>query len=363
MAQFYPPGNQGASPGTGAPGATEARPAGVDGRGPSFHSCPAFMDACPHPLAQREPLFPARDYVTGDAFEIARCRACGFVVTVPTPGWAAMGRYYPAAYYGAPSARRFPGPVEWLQRVLYARRARSVERCGGGQRGRVLDVGCGRGLLLRAFQRRGWEVLGTEVSETASRFARETLGLPVRIGAVEELELPTAGFDAVVLWHVLEHLADPRPTLREVARLLRAGGVLLVGVPNFGSPEARCCRAGWFHLDVPRHLTHFTPDSLRAALAEAGFEVRWSSFWAPEYDCFSFIQSALNRLGLRHNLLYNLLRGRGAKVVGRPAGAGQALATCLLAPPLGLLSLPVVALAGLLRRGSAMTLLAVKSPS
>src|SRR5439155_7947567 len=101
----------------------------------------------------------------------------------------------------------------------------------------------------------------------------------------------------------------------EVNRVLRPGGIFLVGVPNFGSFEARTCEDKSFHLDVPRHLIQFTPGSLREALVGAGFTISETSFFAPEYDCFSFVQSALNNCGLRPNLLYNLLRGQGAKVL------------------------------------------------
>ena len=77
-------------------------------------------------------------------------------------------------------------------------------------------------------------------------------------------------YDAVVLWHVAEHLHAPQGTVRGIARLLRPGGVLLIAVPNFGSPEARIGRAGWFHLDVPRHLVHFTASTLTAILEPPG---------------------------------------------------------------------------------------------
>ena len=225
----------------------------------------------------------------------------------------------------------------------------------------MLDIGCGRGLLLREFQVRGWEVQGTELSEPAARFARELLGLPVQIGLVEELNYPDAGFDAVVLWHVLEHVSDPGVMLAEIRRLLRPGGVLLVGVPNLASWEARLARDKWFHLDVPRHLTHLTGDSLRRALARAGFEVCAVSGFAPEYDCFSFVQSLLNRAGVRQNLLYNMLRGRGAKVLAEGShGALHALATLALGPCFGLLSLPATTLAGLLGSGATITVIARK---
>ena len=272
-----------------------------------------------------------------------------------------MATYYPAGYYGAPGGRRFPVLVEWWQQRLYAHRVRMIGSVTGGTRGRVLDVGCGRGLLLREFQRCGWEVQGTEVSHQAANYAREVLGLKVATGDLPNLNLPPNHFDAVTLWHVLEHLPDPRLWLAEVNRILKPGGALFIGVPNFGGWEARLCRDKWFHLDVPRHLTHFTRNSLTVALQDSGFRDRaWSGF-AHEYDGFSFVQSFLSRLGLRHNLLYNFLRRGQAKVLGEDGAPGwQLIATLLLALPLGLLSLPATLVAGSVKQGGTLTVLATK---
>jgi SAM-dependent methyltransferase len=321
------------------------------------------MSGCEHPVARRALLFSARDYITGDTFEVCHCGGCGFAATLPAPAEGEIAKYYPAGYYGSASGRRFPAAVEWLQSALYRHRVRAVERALGKGPGRVLDVGCGRGLLLRAFRDRGWQVDGTELSEPAAAFAREVLKIPVKLAPAVALPWPDGTFDAVSIWHVLEHVPDPNTALREAARVLRPGGVLFAGVPNFGSPEARWTKDKWFHLDVPRHLTHFTRESLCAALVSAGFDVHRVSFFAPEYDSFSFVQSALNRLGLRHNLLYNLLRGRGAKVLQeREPGAGQIALTLLLSVPLSLLSLPATLLAGACAGGATMTVVAVKRP-
>jgi len=326
-----------------------------------FRSNLVAPDACPHLREAQTVLFEARDYISGDVFKIVHCRNCEVAFTQPVPAPDTWSRYYPQAYYGAAGAKRFPAPVEWVQHRLYAARIRRLEKLNGGRPGRVLDVGCGRGFLLQEFRRRGWEVLGTEADNKAAAHAQQVLQLPVKVGALEALDLSAASFDAIVLWHVLEHLADPTTTLAEVHRLLRPGGIVLVGVPNFGSWEARLCRDKWFHLDVPRHLAHFTLASLENALQQAGLRLSGRGLFAPEYDLFSFVQSLLNRAGLRHNYLYNLLRGQDAKVLGNSSSQfTQLLGTLLLGAPLAALSLPATLLAGVLGHGSAITAYARK---
>ncbi len=316
---------------------------------------------CAHPEGRRKALFPAKDYISGDAFEIVHCGNCGAVITSPTPPPHQLARYYPTAYYRTSGGRRFPGPVEFLQRRLYAGRARTVERLLGRRGGKVIDVGCGPGWLLRAFQQRGWKAKGTELSEPAAAFARNELGLDVESRELTDLNLPDGSFDSATLWHVLEHIPQPERMLREIARILKPGGVLLVGVPNWGSPESRMSRDKWFQLDVPRHVNHFTAPRLRKELADAGFDVRVQRFLAPEFDFFSFVQTVLNRLGFRQNLLYNLLRRREAKLAnGKKAGWGQTTITLLVAPLLGALSIPVTLTAALLGLGGSMTFYAVK---
>jgi SAM-dependent methyltransferase len=315
------------------------------------------MPHCSHPRERRSNLFPARDYITGDAFTIERCQQCGIAFTMPRPAADELIKYYPAQYYGG--SKRFPPLVQLLQRQLYAGRTRMVENCLG-RTGRVLDVGCGPGYLLREFRERGWEVQGTEFSEQSALHARKVLGLPVAIGELSALRFPNESFDAVVMWHVLEHVADPHGTVSEVARILRPGGVFLCAVPNFGSLEARFARDKWFHLDVPRHLNHFTVPVLTRLLAAAGFVNRRQSYTALEYDYFSFTQSVLNRLGFRHNLLYNCLRGAAAKVIGQPARSWQKIASFLLAAPVGVLSVPATHLAALLRTGATVYIVSSK---
>jgi SAM-dependent methyltransferase len=318
--------------------------------------------SCPHPPGVQRVLFSARDYITGDRFAIEQCRQCGIAFTRPRVSAAELSKYYPTSYYGS-GHKRFPGLVESLQRMLYSTRARKVEQMAGGP-GKVLDVGCGPGFLLRQFRDRGWEAHGTEFSEAAAAHAREILKLEVSVGDIAEIGFNAGSFDAIVMWHALEHMVEPEATIAEVARLLRPGGIFLCAVPNFGSVEARLTRDRWFHLDVPRHLNHFRAETLARLLRIHGFAVERASYIAPEYDAFSFTQSVLNKLGLRHNLLYNMLRGARAKVIaGAPAPLWQKAASLVLAAPLGLLSLPTACLAALCGSGTTVTFYARKQRS
>lgn len=327
------------------------------------HSPPTEPLECNHPPEAFDPLFATRDYITGDRFTVGYCRNCKLYITSPVPPDDQIPSYYPPGYYG--SGRRFNPMVEWLLDTLYNYRARQIEQWQ--KPGKVLDVGCGRGLLLNKLRERGWEPYGTELSEEAASYARDKLSLPVTTQALEEAGFPDNEFDAVILWHVLEHVRSPRAMLREISRILKPGGALLVAVPNFGSWEARWTGKHWFHLDVPRHLTHFTPLTLSRALDEAGMFLVSTNFFSTEYDFFSFVQSVQNKLGFGHNYLYNLLRTRSAKVLRGSKESDRKLAKTALvlasAVPLAALSLVYTPVIAALGKGATLAAYAIKRDS
>jgi SAM-dependent methyltransferase len=317
------------------------------------------MTACGHPGAQLETLFDAADPATGDVFGIVQCRLCDLAQTSPAPSEEDLDGYYPKGYHS--TTKRYRGGMDRVLSLVHRSRIRSIERLLGGC-GSVIDIGCGPGVLINQMRARGWKVRGTERSTSAAQQARDVFHLDVSAVDVGELVAAGTTYDAVVLWHVAEHLRAPQATLRRIASLLRPGGVLLVAVPNFASPEARFGRAGWFHLDVPRHLVHFTPSTLTAMLVGERFRPVKVSHLVPEYDLFSFVQTVENRLGLPPNLLYDVLRKPEARLRRQRSSRVQSGIALGLAVPLTIAAAVAAPLTAATRRSATIAVYAVREP-
>jgi SAM-dependent methyltransferase len=241
------------------------------------------------------------------------------------------------------------------------RRARLLGSKARHPNGSVLDIGCGQGLFLKQFADRGWRAVGIEVSSSAAFHARELLGLDVLVGEQATKELESDSFDIIGLWHVLEHVVQPRALLREVRRVLKNDGKLLLSVPNFGSLEARVGKKNWFHLDVPRHVSHFTEDSLQTTLDATGWEVMKKTYFTPEYDFFSFVQTAQNVCGLEMNLLYRIIRsGELRSKDAEETSLVQKILAVVTSPLFALVSLAYVPIANVLQQGSSVNLILKK---
>lgn len=138
---------------------------------------------------------------------------------------------------------------------------------------RVLDVGCGSGVLLARMKSLGWEVEGVEVDPGGVEAGRKR-GVPVRLGTVADQKFPDASFDAVHSAHVIEHVHDPVGLLKECQRILKPGGQLVFLTPNVESFGHSQYKEAWLNLDPPRHLILFTPAALQRAAEEAGLLVQ-----------------------------------------------------------------------------------------
>jgi 2-polyprenyl-3-methyl-5-hydroxy-6-metoxy-1,4-benzoquinol methylase len=275
--------------------------------------------------ATRFTLIPLED----PNVQLKECQECRTAYTDPTPTAAELERHYSTSYYG-PGNVKFIGLVERAVSLLASWRARKIHRLVKPH-SRVLEIGCGRGLLLKSLVQLGHECHGTERSELAASRASQTVGIRIYPKPIEECHLPEGYFDLVILWHVLEHLVDPGSTLSTLFKLTKPGGLLLLEVPNYLSFQSRLAGKQWFHLDTEHHLQHFSGLGLQQLLEAKGFETLKTTTFNVEQCPYGVLQSFLNSLGLPREQLYRILK-RDIDLPGRAKLLNYSLLTLFIVP-------------------------------
>jgi SAM-dependent methyltransferase len=270
-------------------------------------------------------------------FRLLRCSRCASAVTAGPP---AGPKAYAEGVYAPGSPRALPA-IRLFQRATVGQPVRMLERAGLPRGARVLDAGAGRGRLVYELLRRGYAASGIEPAARGAAAARAA-GRPVEQRAIEEHE--DEGLDGVVLWHVLEHLDDPHAALRRAWSWLRPGGVLLVGVPNAASLQARIGAEGWLHWDAPRHRVHLTPAGAKALLGATRFEPVRVHHHVWEHNPAGMWMAVLARAGMTPGFPFHLLK---RNVPARP----RDLALLALGAPLAPFTTGLEALAASAGRG------------
>jgi SAM-dependent methyltransferase len=243
-----------------------------------------------------------------ETFSIVQCNSCGLLYLNPRPSQSEIHAYYPSDYYPLeePRPRRridgffkrlsnvqkkmireefygYPSPPRsWghrlIRRMLLFPEHLHLKLVGRAPlpyrgEGRILDVGCGPGKLLKTFREQGWDTYGVDFSPVAVDYARRQHNLNVALGELSSAGYKDNFFDVVMFNHCLEHIFHPVETLREVHRILKPGGLLMICIPNAGGVEARLFGKWWIQWDVPRHLYHFTKTTMGHLLQQTGFRV------------------------------------------------------------------------------------------
>ncbi|OUJ76238.1 methyltransferase domain-containing protein [Hymenobacter crusticola] len=211
--------------------------------------------------------------VSQESFAIVQCTACGFQFTNPRPDAASIGRYYESDEYVSHNSAA-AGLINQAYKIarFFTMRRKVALLNKVARKGKILDYGCGTGHFLAACKANGWQVQGVEPSPRARAEATKRVGKPIEadnLGAFEP-----SSFDAITLWHVLEHVHDLNDTLRQLIGLLKPDGTLIIAVPNVDSPDAQHYRQDWAAYDVPRHLYHFSPKTLTQLLKKHKMQVQ-----------------------------------------------------------------------------------------
>ena len=204
---------------------------------------------------------PDRFHGRQDLYELLRCPSCALVWLKNAPSPPEMGEHYGTDYDRAVSTAG-ADPNHWTDR----RDILAKYKSGGS----ILDLGCSSGGFLGSLNRSAWTLHGVEMSSKVAKVAEVNTGANVFVGDILDAPFLPHSFDAITCFHVFEHLYHPREVLSKVAEWLKPGGIFFAMMPNIDSAGARIFKSYWYALELPRHLYHFSPASLRYLAQSVG---------------------------------------------------------------------------------------------
>jgi 2-polyprenyl-3-methyl-5-hydroxy-6-metoxy-1,4-benzoquinol methylase len=222
------------------------------------------------------PVLTAVDYtVSKEEFSIWHCDNCSLRFTQSIPEQSGIGRYYQSAEYISHSDTG-KGIINRLYHIVRKRtlagKRKLIQNSTGLRKGHILDVGAGTGAFLNEMKTAMWSTTGIEPDTGAREMAKKLYNL--ELGDPHTLfDLPQDNYDAITLWHVLEHVHDLNGYIVRLKKLLKSTGKLFIAVPNYTSHDAAAYGQYWAAYDVPRHLYHFSPESMQRLMEVHGLKI------------------------------------------------------------------------------------------
>ncbi len=255
--------------------------------------------------AETSLVFKTRDYDSGGKtiFSVVKCNKCGLVYLNPQPDDRYLSQFYVFNYYGNQSF--FHSIFLFINNFIIGNRAHSILK---RKKGKIIDIGCGDGDFLKFMKDKGWDAYGIEPSKSGFEIAKSKIKENVYNKPLGDIKFMDKFFDAVTIEHVLEHVDNPKEMIKQVHRIMKDDGLLVISVPNIGSVQAKIGRDKWFHLDIPRHIYHFSSETLTRFLESNGFEVKKINYFSFVYNLIGVMQTFMNMIGIRFNFLHHLIK-------------------------------------------------------
>ena len=211
-----------------------------------------------------------KDYtVTGEQFELVYDEKLDMLVTSPKPETKELGKYYESEDYisHTDSARSLFEKVYQIVKKYALQQKINLIESFLSKKGNILDIGAGTGDFLTVAKKNNWNVSGIEPNTSAIELAQKKgVALDQTTSIFKDNE-----FDVITMWHVLEHVPDLDQQIKEIKRILKKGGYAFIAVPNFKSYDADYYKEFWAAYDVPRHLWHFSKNSIEKLFSREGF--------------------------------------------------------------------------------------------
>jgi SAM-dependent methyltransferase len=227
-----------------------------------------------------------------EKFRLVKCSNCGLVYLNPRPKASFISSYYPKeSYWGTNLKKRIPDPF-WKEKRDKAYEVIYKEIFKRKDKGNILDIGAGTGLFLTKFSPiLSWKMYGTELSKEASLYAGKVYGIKLESADFLDIKYPPNYFDVITLNNSLEHLHKPRESLEKAFKCLKSKGLIVITVPNIKSIGFKIFTKDWHQLDLPRHLYHFSPDTLSKILRDIGFNIVGINHGYKEHNYYSLFES------------------------------------------------------------------------
>lgn len=245
--------------------------------------------------------------VTSERFDAFRCESCGALFLDQSLVRGRIQEFYPKDYWWSPGG--LSGGLEGFYRrfvLKHDQLAFTRKALSGFDDPKCLEIGSGTGSFARAAQDDGLRLEALEISSAAVAQATQQGTINIHTGTIEAVLEEGKVFDAVILFHVLEHLPDPQAFMEKLSEVVREGGMLILQVPNTGSWQAKLFGRNWYGLDCPRHVCNYTLESLEVLLNRAGFRIRVTDTFSLRDNAPAFVSSlvpALDPLGRRSRSL------------------------------------------------------------
>ncbi len=261
-------------------------------------------------------------------FKLVKCRSCGLLYLNPRPTEAVIAKFYPDSFYSDRPEQKSCDKGKF-KKIISAldpgkRRKQSALRekllvvskyCN--RVGKLLDVGCAAGEFLRSVQSQGWLVEGVDISKDMCDYVYSNFAISCYNSSINHLDLPVDNYDVVTFWASMEHLYNPKVALQACHRMLRDKGIVVILVPNANSLEEKWLKKIDSNpIDIPRHLYHFSVDSMTSLLNAAGFKPKGvKHFTYNAADRFTVVmQDFISKKFAQNNALNKSIRFAGHNV-------------------------------------------------
>ncbi len=240
--------------------------------------------------------------ITEERFNLVKCKNCGLVYINPRPVQHEINKYYGFDFYS--SDDRFKAFITELILPYFMLKKRSII-IQLKKSGKILDIGCGDGNFLSSFSPNNkYKLYGVEPNPIGYNLCKQRIKDNIFNKELLDCKFSTNYFDVVTMWHVFEHIYKPNEELKEINRILKDEGFLIIAVPNINSLGFKICKMNWFHLDAPRHLYHYTPITIKKILNKNGFRILKIAFPFYEFP-----------LDIYHSLLSYLTKDKFIRVL------------------------------------------------